>query len=262
MRARSALAALSIRVVFMRSNHGEPKIWRGRSMPEIRKWYRWGESALTVLHHFAPKEIKAINKECRRLIRLYSSLIRRGEGYEAGIIQLPAYEYEFVLLYAYGEELWVLELVGLPNFDSPDCVRRRPKGDLYRFERLWDEAVDAIRDWLAATGALLGGALHAVGRRFAVFLAETRTMRSLPLTAVWNRALHCFEARQGRFVNLALTRNSPKTSYGCGQIVQLVRTCPNGALGFLGPLWGFELPRWDGRWDASWFGVLPEHING
>lgn len=89
----------------------------------VMRWFRWGVSALAVEDHFATKEVKHINKECERVTRVYSG----GEGYQASKIPLPLFEYGFVLIYSYEEELWVLELESLPDFDSPDCRRRPPR---------------------------------------------------------------------------------------------------------------------------------------
>src|SRR5262245_4770746 len=97
-------------------------------MPYFRRRFRWGESVLAILNHFSTPEVKALHRHCRDLIRNFCDADLEGEGYAPAIIVFEMFEYGFVFTYDGEAEEWVLQVEMHPNFASPDCRRRRPRG--------------------------------------------------------------------------------------------------------------------------------------
>lgn len=238
-------------------------------MGDVTKRFRWGDSMLAIEHHFSTPEIKAINKACRKLIEDFVD--PDAEGYRCTIMPLPLFEYGLVLAYSFEEELWVLEVAELPDWGSPDCKRKPPKGPRGRRgskRQVHGEAANWRNSGLASLTDKLGVLYKTLttlvaGPTITAFWRDTSTMRGLrsfiaqisrypiPLRA-HERVVHVIE----EFRHLADLQ-----SRGCKNVVQLVRGRVNEVLWFLRPLSTYQGSRLqharrDGLWDAALFGAL------
>jgi hypothetical protein len=240
-------------------------------MAFFRKHFRWGLSVLAILHHFTTPEMRALLKHCRKLIREYCNAAYEGEGYCASIITFEMFEYGFVFAYNYDDEEWVLEVVTFPDWGSPHCKRKPPRDNanieraietldnLRRPRMAW--LIEDVREMLYETRAL-GPTLN----KFWEDIGSGGNIRSVMKMLRKILLPQALRARSSPIIEL-FTRLAEQQSHDYSDLVQLVRARVNDAVGFLEPLWTFPFRRatrvtFEGLWDVSLFGALPEQASG
>lgn len=236
-------------------------------MRYVRKTFRWGLSVLQILHHFSTPELKALLKYCRRLIRDYCNAAYEGEGYCASIITFEMFEYGFVLAYDYDEEEWILNVVMMPDFDDPHCRRKRPRDDISheRISQILKDLEGHDWSWLTDNLWML---YRSVVPLLMLFIADTKSGIAFDRVFEMLRKTHALQLHEQRASHvISLFRNlDGEQSHDCRGLVPLSRARVSDAVSFLGPLW-FQWTRldrvsFDGLWDVSLFGALPEQANG
>jgi len=233
-------------------------------MPLVTKRMSWGKKLEKILHHFSPDEMKAIAKEGRRLIRDFLNPELEGEGYRCTLIPFEMFEYGFVLSYDFDEELWMLEVGSEPNFDSPDCTRKRPpknpgknrkgsrrEGGAHGGRRRPDLAWFAEAETFLYNITALLTAFWANQRLLLIFSDLTRFVRAI-------EPLHVRDERVWAYIRMC-NAIAEQQSQGCRNLVQLMRSKVNEAFSFLGPLSSFSpFIRGERLWDVTLFGALSE----
>lgn len=227
-------------------------------MPDVTKRFRWGSSVEAILHHFSTPEIRVLEKHCRKRIRDFTNPELEGEGYRCTVIPFEMFEYGFSLVYDFDEEIWKLEVITQPDFDAPDCNRRRPQPN--------------------GRGGT-GGSRRAVGyeRRVVLMLRELAFLAHYVreyLEDTRTSFVRVEEARRKRISAEISTSHvtaciqmlnafAEQGSHGCTNVVLLVRSKVSAVLSYLGPLFVFA----DGTptetlWDPSLFGRRLEPASG
>ncbi|MBY0564000.1 MAG: hypothetical protein K2P58_07415 [Hyphomonadaceae bacterium] len=223
-------------------------------MTTMRQWCRWSTRALDARPIFTGLEIKAINREAKRKIKDFFAV---GEGYHTSSIPFVLFACGFILIYAFEEECWILDIVSMPPdgpYDPNRKRRRRQKGYERVIEAIFEGLRQALGDGVGAAGALLYNTARTIGPRIAVF---------------WRN----IDGRQGWADDMerpALTDSEPmpsRSGHASGvyvQVVQLVRARVSTSLTFLGSIWVLQpehCARGDKQWDISLFGPLPEQVS-
>ena len=240
-------------------------------MAYVRKRFRWGLSVIAILHHFSTPEIRALLKHCRKLIRDYCNAALEGEGYGASIIPFEMFEYGWVFAYNHEKDEWVLEVVTFPDWDSPDCGRRRPPDD-GALQRTIDNLKALGRPqiaWLIEDFKSLLYETRALGPIFTKFWEDIGTGGNLHTVMEMlrkSRIPHWMQMSDDKTLP-SVNEFAEQPSHDHRHRVQLVLAKVNDPLGFLRPLWTFASQRRahaasDGLWDPALFGALPGQGSG
>lgn len=228
-------------------------------MPDVTKRFRWGSSFEAILHHFSTPEIKALQKFCRKRIREFTNPELEGEGYHCSVITFEMFEYGFSLIYDFDEEIWNLEVITHPDFDSPDCGRKRPQPNGRGGTGGSRRAVGLERSNLH----MMMKAARVVAQDVQSFLRDTRTgfVRIAAVRAKYRGDVTA-ASRVAAYKPL-LNQFAEQGSHGCKNVVLLVQAKVNAALSFLGPLWAFEdFAPTETLWDPALFGRRLEPVSG
>lgn len=228
-------------------------------MPDVTKRFRWGITFEAILHHFSTPEIKALQKSCRKKIRDFTNPELEGEGYRCTVIPFEMFEYGFSLVYDFSAETWRLEVITQPDFESPDCGRRRPQPNGRGGTGGSRRAVGFERESLR----LLAATVIAVAQDVRAFCEDTRAGFVQTLQV---RAKYRSDAIASSHVVaciLLLNLLAEQGSHGCKDVVLLVRAKVSAALSYLGPLWMLEddAPA-ETLWDPALFGRRLEPASG
>lgn len=233
-------------------------------MADVAKHFRWGASVLAILHHFSTPEVRALFRYCRKLIKDFCNPAYEGEGYRASVIPFEMYEYGFVLAYDYDLEEWVLDVVAFPHWGSPHCRRRPPsEGASQRVIAVLDAARRPTLAQLADDLTLMVNALHALVPILRSLVSAAPSLRGVAEMLHKTPRSQSAPPRTSPIIEM-FTQLAEQPSHHCVEVVQLVRARLSSAVSFLDPLWTLPPPsraRFE-RWDASWFGALPEQASG
>lgn len=96
-------------------------------MRKRREPLKWGESFLALLSELKAPQIKAIERECRRLLRELAAFSQGPKSGWSQRIYFEMFDYGFVLQYDLAEELWVLDVEKLPTGKGRRARRRMTK---------------------------------------------------------------------------------------------------------------------------------------
>jgi len=236
-------------------------------MPLVTKHMSWGKKLEKILHHFSRDEIKELEKEGRRLIRDFLNPELEGEGYRCTIIPFEMFEYGFVLTYDFDEQLWMLEVGVMPDFDSPSCTRKRPpknpgrnrQGSRRKGSKLGRRRPDLA--WFRKVAPVL----YNITALLAAFWADQHSLFNISELARFIRGIRPLDVRDERISACIRMCNelAEQQSQGCRNLVQLMRSRVNEAFAFLGPLSSFApFISGDRLWDETLFGALPEPASG
>lgn len=228
-------------------------------MPDVTKRFGWGVSVEAILHHFATPEIRALEKHCRKLIRDFTNPELEGEGYRCTVIPFEMFEYGFSLTYDFEGETWKLEVIMQPDFDSPDCGRKRPAPGGRGGTGGGRRAVGyERRSW-----RMLHQMMTGIARELQMFLQDTRTgfARRVEASTKYTQAMEA-STHVTSCIQL-LNAFAQQGSHGCKNVVLLVRSKVNTALVYLGPLWSYaDYAPSETLWDPGLFGRQIEPASG
>jgi len=228
-------------------------------MPDVTKRFGWGPSVEAILHHFSTPEIKALGKYCRKLIEDFTNPELEGEGYRCSVVPFEMFEYGFSLNYNFDEEIWQLHVLVMPDFDDPQCPRKRPppagRGGTGGARR----AVGYERgEW-----RMLSTVIKNTAREFSTFMRDTRT------------GFAHYSKLRTKYIDVAMSSShvtaciqmlnafAEQGTHGCKDAVLVVRSKVSTALAYLGPLWSYaDCTPSEKLWDPGLFGRQIEPASG
>lgn len=156
-------------------------------MRKRREPLKWGASFLALLTELKSRQIKAIERECRRLLRELAAFSQGSESGWSQRIYFEMFDYGFVLQYDLAEEVWVLDVERLPT--SKGRRARRPMIKAFGLRRSIQALPERVRpprkkslkrtlfDLYKTVGqAALGRALASFREMLAAFADDTSTM--------------------------------------------------------------------------------------
>jgi hypothetical protein len=231
-------------------------------MCELTKRFRWGASVEAILEHFTTPQVDDLLAHCRKLIRECTDSEMVSEGYQITRFTFPMWEYVFLLAFSFEKQEWILEVERLPARLSSRARRanRRKKNDgnsararhnLRSMRRMLRKCMKMYASFRSAWAG--------AGRKIGAFLCDGKLM-----------------SRAGRLINLVreLRPRRPRAVLAPTAILEMMRrfaetphvsrvsrlvSAPlSDALAFLDEIFSFEPQSFEGPWDISWFGELPE----
>ncbi len=161
-----------------------------------REPYKWGKSTEKLLKILKTKEIKAIDKKCRKLIDEFAAFNVLGDTGRPRYIPFDECGYEFVLEWDYSDEIWVL------NTGSPLKLKKHRQGGKadgeapYRSARalparaLPERAKRPRKKFLKRNLLVMYKKLKRcpLGQNLSVFVSDSGVMRDLSgIVALWGR---------------------------------------------------------------------------
>lgn len=237
-------------------------------MCELTKRFRWGDSIEMMLDHLSTPQIKALEKHCRYMIAEMTDPELEGEGYRPTRIIFDMFDYLFLLAFSHDDEEWVLEIDRLPERLPPRARRanRRRKGG--SDERTKQEAAVArLRrarvtklykrvhdDWQRACGQAQ------LGRKLNAFVAEERRVQRPGALLRFAGRIKIPPLRLSHASHQPVCLDFSQLSPFVTSIddLRLVSVPVIDLLGSLSKKFTFPTQTFDGLWDVSWFGELPQ----